>query len=42
MDDREKLHERFNRGFARWEIELPVDAMSPGVMWLIVQRGWTI
>ena len=42
MDDHEKLREGFNRGFAHWEIELPVDAMSPGVVWLIVQRGWTI
>ena len=25
-----------------WGIELPVDAMSPGKVWLIVQRGWTI
>ena len=42
MDDRERLRQRFNRDFAHWEIELPVFAMSPGVVWLIVQRGWTI
>ena len=42
MDNREKLRQRFNRAFAHWEIELPVDAMSPGVVWLIVQQGWTI
>ena len=42
MDDREKLRQRFNRDFARWELELPFDAMSPGVVRLVVQRGWTI
>ncbi len=42
MDDREKLRERFNRSFAHWDIELPIDALKPGVVWLIVQRGWTI
>ena len=42
MDDRERLRQRFNRAFAIWEIDLPVDAMSPGRVWLIVQRGWTI
>ena len=42
MDDREQLRQRFNRVFARWEIELPPDAMSPGVVWFIVQQGWTI
>ena len=42
MDDRKRLHQRFNRTFAHWEIELPVDAMSPGQVWFIVQRGWTI
>ena len=42
MNDREKLRQWFNRVFANWEIELPVDAMSPGVVWQIVQRGWTI
>ena len=42
MNDREKLRQRFNRAFAHWEIELPVDAMSPGVVWHIVQGGWTI
>ena len=42
MDDRERIRQRFNRGFASWEIVLPVDAMSPGVVWFIVQRGWTI
>ena len=42
MDDREQLRLRFNRAFARWGIELPPDAMSPGTVWLIVQQGWTI
>ena len=42
MDDREQLRQRFNRAFATWGIELPLDAMSPGVVWIIVQRGWTI
>ena len=42
MGNREQLRQRFNRDFAHWEIELPVDAMSPGVVWLILQRGWTI
>ena len=42
MDEREQLRQRFNRAFAHWEIELPVEAMSPGKVWLIVQRGWTI
>ena len=42
MEDSEKLRQGFNRGFAHWNIELPVDAMSPGKVWLIVQRGWTI
>ena len=38
----EQLRQRFNRAFAHWGIELPVDAMSSGVVWLIAQRGWTI
>lgn len=42
MDEREQLRQRFNRSFARWGIELPMDALSPGVVWLIVQQGWTI
>ena len=42
MENREKLRQRFNRSFAHGNIELPVDAMSPGKVWLIVQRGWTI
>ena len=42
MENREKLRQRFNRRFAHWNIKLPVDAMSPGKVWLIVQRGWTI
>ena len=41
-NDRDELRERFNREFAYFEIELPVDAMSPGKVWLIVKRGWTI
>jgi hypothetical protein len=42
MDHREQLRQRFNRVFAHWTIELPIDAMSPGAVWHIVQRGWTI
>ena len=42
MDDRERLRQRFNRKFAHFEIELPVEAMSPGSVWLIVKQGWTI
>ena len=42
MDDREQLLHRINRDFAHRGIELPVDATSPGKVWLIVQRGWTI
>ena len=30
------------RSFPHFEIELPVDALSPGKVWLIVKRGWTI
>ena len=36
MDDREPLRQRFNREFADRGIELPVDAISLGVVWLIV------
>ena len=39
---RERLRQRFNREFADWEIELPADAMEHGVVWIIVQGGWTI
>ncbi len=42
MDGLEQLRQRFNRTFAHWGIELPVDALSPGVIWLIAQRGWSI
>ena len=42
MNDREQLRQRFNRAFARWEIELPDAAMSPEKVTLIVKRGWTI
>ena len=42
MDDRERMRQRSNRGFAHWENELPADTMSPGVVRLIVRRGWTI
>ena len=42
VDDQEKLRERFDRAFANWDIELPADAVKPGIVWLIVQRGWTI
>lgn len=42
MDSRELLRKRFNREFSEWGIEHPLDAMSPGRVWLVVQRGWTI
>lgn len=42
MDDREQIRQRFNRAFAHWEIKLPDEAMSLGVVWIIVQQGWTI
>ena len=42
MGGKEQLRQRFNRTFANWGIELPSDALSPGVIWFIVQRGWTI
>ena len=42
MDAREPLRQEFNRTFKTWEIELPDDAMESGVVWMIVQRGWTI
>lgn len=42
MDERERRRQRFNRDFAHWEAELPADAMSPGRIWFIVQRGLTI
>lgn len=42
MGGKEQLRQRFNRNFARWGIELPSGALSPGVVWFIVQRGWTI
>lgn len=42
MDEREQLRQRFNSNFANWEIELPADALQLGVVWLIVQGGWTI
>ncbi|MXY23170.1 MAG: hypothetical protein F4Y45_01450 [Acidobacteria bacterium] len=42
MHDQEQLRQRFNGHFAPWGINLPTDAMSPGVVWLIVQQGWTI
>ncbi len=42
MGDREQLRQRFNRAFADWGIELPFEALSPGIVWLVVQRGWTI
>ena len=42
MNDREQLRQRFNCVFANWKVELPADAMSPGVVWQIVQQGWTI
>ena len=42
MDVREKLRQSFNEGFEHWAIELPIDAMEPGVVWLIFHHGWTI
>ena len=42
MDDRERLRQQFDRSFAGLDIELPTDAMSPGKVGMIVQRGWTI
>ena len=42
MDNREQLRQRFNCAFADWGIELPADAVSLGLVCLIVQRGWTI
>ena len=42
MHNRERQRQWFNRMFAQWGIEFPVDATSPGKVWLIVQRGWTI
>ena len=42
MDVREELRQRFNQAFEHWEIELPIDALEPGVVWLILHRGWTI
>ncbi len=42
MDVREQIRQRFNRYFGRWEIELPLEALVPGKVWFIVQRGWTI
>ena len=42
MDDRELLRQRFDSDLADWGIELPVDAMSPGKVWFIVQQEWTI
>ncbi len=42
MGEKEQLRQRFNRAFARWGIVLPSDALSPGVIWFIVEEGWTI
>ena len=42
MDDWEQPCQRFNRTFSHWGIELPVHAMSPGKVLVIVKRGWTI
>ena len=38
MDDRERLRQRFNRGFSYFAIDLPVEAMSAGSVWSSV--GW--
>ena len=40
MNDREQLRQWFNRAFAHLEIELPVDAMSPGVVCRENSRRW--
>lgn len=32
MGGKEQLRQRFNRNFARWGIELPSGALSPGVV----------
>ena len=42
MDAREQLRQRFNGNFKTWEIELPIDALEPDLVWFIVQGGWTI
>ena len=42
MNDLEQLRQQFNRHFHKWKIELPIDSMLPGEVWLIVQKGWTI
>ena len=42
MSDWEQIRQQFNRRFAHWDIELPVSALPPGKVWLIVQKGWTI
>ncbi len=42
MDRREQIQQRFNRAFAHWEIKLPDEAMPLGVVWIIVEQGWTI
>ena len=42
MDAREQLRQHFNGDFKTWEIELPIDALEPELVWFIVQGGWTI
>ena len=42
MDTREQLRQLFNDNFTTWEIELPIDALEPDLVWFIVQGGWTI
>lgn len=42
MSDWEQIRQQFNRHFAHWNIELPVDALPPGQVWSILQRGWSI
>lgn len=42
MDDRERQRQRFKRKFTHFEIEVPVEAMSAGSVWLIAKQGWTI
>lgn len=42
MNSRDELRRQFNCYFENWEIELPDEALSPGEVWLIAERGWTI
>ena len=42
MDTREQLRRAFNDSFKTWKIELPIDALEPGVVWLIMNHGWLV